>query len=157
MSLSTSYPAGDHRRHRRLVVLGTAVTLGLTAAALAACGSSPTTGSGGGTPAAGATSAAGTGAGTTVTVNETEYTISLSQSTFHPGTYTFSVANQGKFPHNIVINGPGVSSQKIPAGNPLTAGASTSGTVTLQAGSYEIYCGVPGHKAKGMDLTIQVS
>jgi len=30
-------------------------------------------------------------------------------------------------------------------------------TATLQKGSYELWCSVPGHKNKGMDLTIKVS
>ena len=29
-------------------------------------------------------------------------------------------------------------------------------TATLQKGSYELWCSVPGHKNKGMDLTIKV-
>jgi uncharacterized cupredoxin-like copper-binding protein len=29
--------------------------------------------------------------------------------------------------------------------------------VTLKAGTYDIFCGVPGHKAEGMDVHIKVS
>jgi uncharacterized cupredoxin-like copper-binding protein len=30
-------------------------------------------------------------------------------------------------------------------------------TVPLTAGTYEVYCGIPTHKGKGMDLTITVA
>jgi uncharacterized cupredoxin-like copper-binding protein len=141
---------------RRNALLGAALVLAVSAPAVAACGSGSSPGSTA-SPAPPASSPTAAAAATKVTVDETEFKISLSQSTFSPGTYEFAVANSGKFPHNLVINGPGVDKQKIPAGSPLTAGQSTATTVTLQAGQYELYCGVPGHKDKGMDLTIQVS
>ncbi len=39
----------------------------------------------------------------------------------------------------------------------IAPGESESVTVTLQAGTYDVYCGVPGHKAQGMDVKITVS
>lgn len=39
----------------------------------------------------------------------------------------------------------------------ISGGGSTAVTVTLQNGSYEIYCPVDRHKAQGMDLHITVS
>jgi len=39
----------------------------------------------------------------------------------------------------------------------ISPGGQESVTVALQAGTYDIYCGVPGHKALGMDVHITVS
>lgn len=86
---------------------------------------------------------------------ETEFHIALSKTTFSPGTYTFTVDNKGQATHNLVITGPGVNHAKTP--DLLSPGQSGSVTVTLQKGTYDIYCGVPGHKARGMDVHITVS
>ncbi len=89
-----------------------------------------------------------------MTATETEFKIALSRTSFTPGAYTFTAVNKGKFPHNLIINGPGVSQAKT--ASLLSPGQSGSVTVTLQAGTYDVYCGVPGHKAKGMDVHITV-
>jgi plastocyanin len=124
-------------------------------ALLAGCSSSgsPSSGSPSSAPATSASSAAG--GGTAVTATETEFHIALSQTSFTPGTYTFTAVNKGQFQHNLVINGPGVD-QAQTAGL-LNPGQSEPVTVTLSKGSYEIYCGVPGHKEQGMDVKITVS
>jgi plastocyanin len=74
--------------------------------------------------------------------------------TFRPGVYKFVAADKGSASHSLVISGPGVSQAKTDLVSP---GESESVTVTLQSGSYDIYCGVPGHKALGMDVHITVS
>jgi uncharacterized cupredoxin-like copper-binding protein len=89
-----------------------------------------------------------------VTATETEFHIALSAKAFSPGTYKFVAVDQGQLQHNLVINGPGVNQMKTPA--LLSPGQSASVTVTLAKGSYDIYCGVPGHKAQGMDVHITV-
>src|SRR5207253_2046335 len=38
----------------------------------------------------------------------------------------------------------------------ISPGASSTLTVTLKPGTYELYCTVPGHKAAGMDVKITV-
>lgn len=168
-SSTEGIPAGTPRHRRGAVRLS--VTLTLAAAipfAVAACGSdSPaapatTTSAPATTTSAPATTTSApatttSAAATQVTVSATEFKFTLSQSTFTAGTYQFAVTDAGQAPHNFIINGPGVDNQKIPVGSPLSAGQSDSGTVTLQAGSYEFYCGVPGHKAKGMTMTVTVT
>jgi uncharacterized cupredoxin-like copper-binding protein len=141
-----------------------AVALG-GAVVLAGCGSStkaaatpsaPATSSAASSPSSPASSPAASGpaaAATTVTATETEFKISLSQATFAPGSYTFKATNSGKFPHALTIEGPGVDKTSTAI---LTAGTSGSMTVTLQAGSYEIWCPVDSHKSKGMDMHITV-
>jgi uncharacterized cupredoxin-like copper-binding protein len=149
-----------YHRPARLAALALATTIPFAAACGGSDSPSTTPGAASTTASASTTTGASTttaGAATKVTVDESEFKITLSQSAFAPGSYEFAVKDAGKFPHNLVINGPGVDNQKIPAGSPLAAGQSASATVTLQAGSYELYCGVPGHKEKGMDMTIQVA
>jgi plastocyanin len=147
---------------RRTPVLVFAVGAGLL---LAGCGSSssnatppaaapssaaPTPSSAASAPASAVSSAS---AGTTVTATETDFKIALSQQTFSPGSYTFKATNSGKVPHALTIVGPGVSSMSTSAVSP---GQSANLTVTLQSGSYEIYCPVDSHKSLGMDLHITV-
>jgi uncharacterized cupredoxin-like copper-binding protein len=129
-----------------------AVTLG-GAVVLAGCGSSSKTAAApSAAPSSAAASSASTAAAaTTVTATETEFKIALSQSTFAPGAYTFKATNSGKFPHSLSIEGPGVDKTSTGV---LSPGQSGTLTVTLQAGSYEIWCAVDSHKSKGMDLHI---
>ena len=96
----------------------------------------------------------GSGKGTVVTADESEFKINLSSTKFPAGTYTFIAKNTGQAPHALEIDGPGVSDRKT---STISPGASTAVTVTLQKGSYEVYCPVDSHKAMGMDLHITVS
>jgi plastocyanin len=90
-----------------------------------------------------------------VTAIETEFQIALSTMTFHPGTYTFDAVNQGSASHNLVISGPGVNQAQT--GGLISPGGQSSVTVTLQTGTYDIYCSVGTHKMLGMDVHITVS
>jgi plastocyanin len=124
---------------------------GIAAALLVACGGGNSSNSGG-TPASGGAASA-TATGTPVTATETEFSIVLSPATLSPGTYTFTIKNNGTMPHNLNIKGPGVDSQVSPTVDP---GGTGQLTVTLQKGSYELWCSVDSHKEQGMDMTIQV-
>jgi uncharacterized cupredoxin-like copper-binding protein len=104
-------------------------------------------------PAATTTKPAAT-KGTVVNVTETEFAIALSQATFKPGAYTFVVKDDGKVSHNLNIKGPGITGT---ATSTIKAGGSESITVTLAAGSYELWCSIGSHKASGMDKTITVA
>ena len=88
-----------------------------------------------------------------VTATERDFSITLSRTTFTPGTYTFTVHNLGRYAHNLTIEGPAVDKVASPT---TPGGGSASVTVTLQRGSYELWCSVDSHKDKGMDLTITV-
>lgn len=91
--------------------------------------------------------------GTSVGVIEKEFSITLDKASLTAATYTFKIHNQGRFPHNLTIEGPGVDKRTAPT---LAAGASGSLTVALQKGTYELSCSVPGHKDKGMEARITV-
>jgi uncharacterized cupredoxin-like copper-binding protein len=92
--------------------------------------------------------------GTKVTATETEYSITLSTSIMTAGVYTFDVENHGTMSHNLNVAGPGVAQQSSPTVQP---GGSGQITVTLQKGTYELWCSIDGHKDLGMDLKIQVT
>jgi uncharacterized cupredoxin-like copper-binding protein len=134
------------------------------AMALTGCGSGSTSTSGaavsptvvGRYGAAGSSGAAGSASpgATMVTVAETEFSITLPHKTLNVGAYTFQVSNQGKFPHNLTIEGPGVDRAATPRLQPGQSGALT---VTLTTGTYELWCSVDSHKDQGMDLTITVT
>jgi uncharacterized cupredoxin-like copper-binding protein len=136
--------------------------LGGVALLTAACGGSGGSSSSGGSSGASAPTttassgqAAGSTSGTQVTATLTEYHIALSTSTFAAGTYTFVTKNAGQTGHALEIDGPGVSDQRTPGD--LAPGASANLTVTLSAGTYDVFCPVPGHKALGMDTKITVT
>ncbi|HUR75256.1 MAG TPA: cupredoxin domain-containing protein [Sporichthya sp.] len=104
------------------------------------------------TPAAGS-SAQPAGKKAAIQVDESEYMIMMDK-TYTAGTYTFTVSNQGKFPHALQIDGPGVKDQGT--GN-IAPGNEGSVTVTLQKGTYHFYCPVSDHESKGMALDVTVT
>jgi plastocyanin len=85
----------------------------------------------------------------TVPVTESEFKIALpSESGLTAGNYTFAVKNAGKIGHDLAITGIGVSgTPKTPI---INAGGTSKLTVALKAGTYTLYCTVPGHRAAGM-------
>jgi uncharacterized cupredoxin-like copper-binding protein len=131
---------------RGLILIAAAVTL-------ASCSSESSNPA---NTAAPSTSASATAAapGTTMSVAESEFTITLPSKTLTAGTYTFNVTNKGKFAHNLTVDGAGVQDKATPT---LAPGSTGDVTVSLQKGSYEFYCSVDGHKEMGMDVTVQVT
>jgi uncharacterized cupredoxin-like copper-binding protein len=85
-----------------------------------------------------------------VNVTEKEFKIILATTTLKAGPVTFQIKNTGAIPHDLAIVG-GPKSELIKAGGTATLKA------TLKAGTVELYCSVPGHKAAGMDLKVKVS
>jgi uncharacterized cupredoxin-like copper-binding protein len=98
----------------------------------------------------GATTAKPTSVPQTVDVTEKEFKIILATPTLKAGTVTFKIKNTGALPHDLAVVG-GPKSSLIQPGKTGTL------TATLKAGTVELYCSVPGHKAAGMDLKVTVS
>jgi hypothetical protein len=90
--------------------------------------------------------------GDSVTAGLTEFAISLSEPTLEPGTYTFVVENAGGVDHALEIDGAAGEVET----DLLAPGESVELSVTLEEGSYELYCPVPGHRDQGMELEIAV-
>jgi uncharacterized cupredoxin-like copper-binding protein len=89
-----------------------------------------------------------------VAVSETEFKIGVPAQTLPAGDVTFAVRNVGKIGHDLVVSGPGVpAAAKTPL---LSPGQSARLTVKLAAGSYTLYCSVPGHRAAGMSAKVNV-
>jgi uncharacterized cupredoxin-like copper-binding protein len=118
------------------------------ALALSACGSS-TTESGGGT-----SSAASPGGGNAISVSAQEF--SFDPGTIQidaPGTYTFTLTNDGSVEHALEIEGQGVEEET----ETLSPGGSGEVTVTFsKTGTYEFYCPVDGHRDQGMEGTLTI-
>jgi uncharacterized cupredoxin-like copper-binding protein len=88
-----------------------------------------------------------------VVAKETEFKIALPKIAVHAGRVTFDVQNDGKIPHDLVVEGNGID-EKTPL---LDAGESKTLSVDLKPGTYDLYCSVPGHKQAGMDLKLTVA
>ena len=88
-----------------------------------------------------------------VVAKETEFKIALPKGAVHAGQVSFDVQNDGKIPHDLVVQGNGVD-EKTPL---LDAGQSKTLSVDLKPGTYDLYCSVPGHKEAGMDVKLTVS
>jgi uncharacterized cupredoxin-like copper-binding protein len=65
---------------------------------------------------------------------------------------TFEVANKGKIPHDLAIEGSG-GNEKTPL---IDAGKTGKLEVELVAGDYKFYCSVPGHEQLGMKAEVTV-
>lgn len=68
------------------------------------------------------------------------------------GETTFTVSNEGQFPHALEVEGGGVEEGT----DELAPGESGSVTVELEPGEYELYCPVDDHRDQGMVGTLVV-
>ena len=89
-----------------------------------------------------------------VTATLTEWKIALAKDTVAAGPVTFRVSNAGSMNHGFYVHGPGVDKGT----RELAKGESATLTVTLKAGTYEIYCPLSdgSHKMAGMTKTLVV-
>jgi uncharacterized cupredoxin-like copper-binding protein len=71
-----------------------------------------------------------------------------------PGETTFTVTNTGEHEHNIEIEGNGVEREL--AAN-LAPGETGELTITLEPGTYTVYCPVGDHREEGMVTTLLVA
>jgi uncharacterized cupredoxin-like copper-binding protein len=90
--------------------------------------------------------AAAAATGKLLAVTEDEFHVILASKKVPPGSYTFVVTNKGKIQHDLAVQGGAVNT-KTPLIDP---GKVAKLTVTLPAGTYTLYCTVPGHRAAGM-------
>ena len=92
----------------------------------------------------------------TSTVVMTEFAFNPNALTVSAGRDTFTLQNGGRFPHNLHIEGNGVSLDVKPDG-PVAGGDSFTGAVNLPAGTYQIWCPVGTHREQGMVGTMTVA
>jgi plastocyanin len=83
-----------------------------------------------------------------IQVKEREFTLKPAEITLdRPGTYVFEAVNSGDTAHALEIEGQGVEEVT----EEIQPGQSAELKVKLEAGTYELYCPVNGHKEKGME------
>jgi plastocyanin len=127
---------------RRTTVTRIAVGLGLVAS-LAACGGTELKTSSNTVPAT-----------PDLTVLAQDIKFDKTEYTAKPGNVALAYLSKGQQSHNLVIE----DSSKARVGTELIVGpgASTGEVFTLTAGTYKMYCTVPGHKAS-MNATLTVA
>jgi len=102
---------------------------------------------------------AATSAATPIKVNEKEFSITGVPKTLKHGVkYTVTLANKGKFPHDMLFDGKGVHDVGIHNAHAIAKGKTGTFTVTFpKAGTFEFYCAIKGHRAKGMEGKVKVT
>jgi len=134
---------------RLLAVVGLLVIAGCSGGATTPAPATTAT-----TPATATTGTASPAAAPRVTAELTDFTITLSQTSFGPGQYTFVAEQRGQSSHALAIAGPGASGQTSVV---QPGGAGQELTVSLQPGMYELWCPVGNHRALGMTATMTVA
>jgi plastocyanin len=124
-----------HRAPVLAIAVLVAAALGVTA-----CGSSKSSSS--------ASSSSSPGSGGKLSVTETEFAIAPKNPSV-PGTgrLTITIANKGKFPHALAIEGPSgtFTSSTVQGGQTTTLAVNLT-----KKGTFTWYCPVDGHRQKGM-------
>ena len=94
-----------------------------------------------------------TGGGEVVEIALSDFAIQPGSLSLDPGTYTFRVVNDGDTVHALEVEGSGVEVET----DHLQPGNSADLDVDLsEAGDYELYCPVDGHRDRGMEATLTV-
>jgi plastocyanin len=103
------------------------------------------------------------GGGAAAVYAQSTTTVVMSEFAFAPGRLvvsagrdTFALQNTGRFPHNVHIEGNGVSVDVKPDG-PVAGGETFSGAVALAPGTYDVWCPVGNHREQGMIGTLTVA
>ena len=94
-----------------------------------------------------------------IKVSEHEFKISGVPKTLKHGVkYTVTVANKGAYPHDLLLDGKRVHDVGIHNAHAVKPGGSASFSITFPAaGTYEFYCAIKGHAAKGMKGKVKVT
>ncbi len=120
------------------------IVLAAAALALTGCGGGGDNGDGDA-----ATGAEATGA---VEIEAGDLYFDPEQLSATAGEIEFTVNNVGAAEHDLVIEEAGDAEVVFAA-----PGETASGTIELEAGTYTYYCTIPGHRAAGMEGTLEVS
>ena len=82
-----------------------------------------------------------------------KYSFDQKTYTVKAGTVNVALVNEGKENHNLLVQGIDKSKFKLAANTNQTQ----SGSLTLSAGTYTIYCDIAGHRQAGMEAKLTVS
>jgi uncharacterized cupredoxin-like copper-binding protein len=112
------------------------------------CGAGGGSAGGGGAEDAQAPSGAKESVVKTIRVKEVEFALKPAEITLEkPGTYLFKAVNSGGTVHALEVEGQGIEEET----EEIQPGQSAELKVKLEAGTYELYCPVDGHKEEGME------
>jgi plastocyanin len=90
----------------------------------------------------------------TIQVRETEFSLDPNTITLEePGTYTFRAENAGDTVHVLEIEGEGIEEET----EELQPGESADLMVSLEPGTYVLYCPVDDHEDRGMKGTLTIA
>ena len=90
------------------------------------------------------------------TVVMTEFSFAPDAMVVSSGASRWTLQNGGQFPHNVHIEGNGVS-MDVKADGPVDGGTNFTGTVNLAPGRYDVWCPVGQHRERGMVGTLTVA
>ena len=90
-----------------------------------------------------------------VQVKLSEWTMGMADTTVK-GPAEFDVENAGKYPHVFTIQGKVGGKDVMVSSALLKPGEKTTLTISLPAGTYNVYCPLPGHAEQGMKSTLTV-
>jgi len=111
------------------------------------------TGCGGGNGESGAgTSEAGAAPSGSLSVSATDFAFAPADLAAEAGTVEIELVNDGDAPHAISLEGNGVEATS----DTIDAGATTTLTLDLEDGVYDVWCPVDGHREFGMVGTLTV-
>jgi plastocyanin len=133
------------RNGRLFLIVLSALALGL-----AACGGgNEAATTGGGATTAGGGGGGGGGGETLQLAADPSGALKFDKTSLEAtaGNVTIDFTNDSSLPHDVKLEGPGVNGE----GTDTITGSSTSVTLDLQAGEYNFYCSVDGHRAAGME------
>ncbi|HEY9555192.1 MAG TPA: cupredoxin domain-containing protein [Acidimicrobiales bacterium] len=120
----------------------------LVSVGLFGCGSTDDGGDGGG----GLAAAEESGGGAAVEVVAEDIKFAESGLEAAAGEVEFTYTNDGVIGHTLLIDGVDDFKLEVEANGDVD-----EGTVTLDAGSYTVYCDIAGHREAGMETTLEVS
>ena len=90
-----------------------------------------------------------------VQVKLSEWTMGMANLTVK-GVTEFDISNAGKYPHVFTIAGKVGGKDVMVSSTLLKAGEKTSMTISLPAGTYNVFCPIPGHAEQGMKSTLTI-
>lgn len=89
-----------------------------------------------------------------VTVTASDFAFSVDEDSFAAGEVEFTLVNDGSSTHDLVVERDG---EDVAAASAVDPGQTSTVTVTLEPGSYVLYCSIADHRAMGMETTVEVS
>ena len=119
-------------KHPTLILL--ALMAVVAALALAACGDDDDDDTSAATTTEETTAEEPSGGGETIPVTESDFKLDPADPTAKAGEITFELSNDGEAPHNLEVEGNGIEE----VSDTINPGDSTSFSVNLEAGTYEL-------------------